>query len=361
MIEIRHLSKSYGNFTPLRDVCAEIHRGDVIAVIGPSGTGKSTLLRCLNLLETPDSGEILFDGEDITAKGYPVEKLRRRMGMVFQSFHLFSHMMVIENIMAAQVRLLGRSRQEAYDRGMDLLASVGLADKALSYPDELSGGQKQRVAIVRALAMDPEVLLFDEPTSALDPSMVGEVLAVIRALQRQGLTMIIVTHEMNFARAVSNRVFFMEQGGIYEEGTPEEIFERPKKELTRAFIRKLRRIEYQANAGNFGFADLAAEIDAFCRRYLVPRGDAHVAIAAAEELCLCTLVPALPPETPITYCMEYYEKGERTDITVTYPGAPYDPTGEDDSVSIRLLRGLAKVFAYRYSDGVNTVKICRHP
>ena len=218
MISIQHLKKVYPNVTPFSDVNVKIEKGEVISIIGPSGTGKSTLLRCLNLLETPTSGEIIVDGEAITAKGADISAVRRKMGMVFQAFNLFSHLTVIENIMLGPVDLLKLSRQEAYDEGMHLLNTVGLAEKALSYPDELSGGQKQRVAIARALAMKPEIILFDEPTSALDPTMVSEVLSVIRSLAREGLTMMIVTHEMKFARDVSTRIFYMDEGGIYEDG-----------------------------------------------------------------------------------------------------------------------------------------------
>jgi polar amino acid transport system ATP-binding protein len=215
MITIRHLKKSYPNVTPLRDVNTEIKKGEVISIIGPSGTGKSTLLRCMNLLEIPTAGEVLIDGNAITSPKADVPALRRKMGMVFQSFNLFSNLNIIENIMAAPVKLLGKSRQEAYEEGMELLRRVGLVEKALNYPDELSGGQKQRVAIARAIAMKPEMILFDEPTSALDPTMVGEVLQVIRGLAKEGMTMMIVTHEMKFARDVSTRVFYMDEGGPY--------------------------------------------------------------------------------------------------------------------------------------------------
>jgi len=199
MIRIEHLRKVYPNATPLADVNVTINKGDVISIIGPSGTGKSTLIRCINMLETPTSGDIWVDGVHITDKKCDINKVRQKMGMVFQSFNLFNHMNVIENIMAAPMDLLKRTKQQAYDEGMKLLRMVGLADKAFNYPDELSGGQKQRVAIARTLAMEPEVILFDEPTSALDPTMVGEVQAVIRELARQGLTMMIVTQEMRFA------------------------------------------------------------------------------------------------------------------------------------------------------------------
>ena len=240
MIRIEHLRKEYPTAVPLKDVNIEIHKGDVISVIGPSGTGKSTLIRCINLLDQPTSGKVFIDDEEITAKGADVARIRRKMGMVFQHFNLFPHMTVIENIMSAPMDLLGKSKQEAYDKGIALLRKVGLADKALNYPDVMSGGQKQRVAIARTLAMEPEIILFDEPTSALDPTMIGEVQAVIRDLAKQGTTMIIVTHEMKFAREICNRVFYMDEGGVYEDGSPEQIFDNPQKERTRQFIRHLK-------------------------------------------------------------------------------------------------------------------------
>ena len=243
MIKISHLQKKYPNVTPLGDVNVEIHKGDVISIIGPSGTGKSTLIRCINMLETPTAGEIWVDGECITDKKCNINKIRQKMGMVFQSFNLFNHMNIIENIMAAPMDLLKKPKQEAYDKGMELLRTVGLADKAFNYPDELSGGQKQRVAIARALAMEPEIILLDEPTSALDPTMVGEVQAVIKDLAKRGLTLMIVTHEMRFAREIANRVFYMDEGGVYEDGTPEEIFDNPKREKTIRFIKHLKVFE----------------------------------------------------------------------------------------------------------------------
>ena len=217
MIRLEHVKKIYPNAQPLLDVNAEINAGDVIAIIGPSGTGKSTLLRCINLLERPDGGKIFIDNEEITSPRCNVPKVRQKMGMVFQSFNLFGHLTIIENIMFSPVQLKGVSRQDAFDEGMKLLRMVGLSDKYLNYPDQLSGGQKQRIAIARTLAMNPDVILFDEPTSALDPTMVGEVQAVIRELAGTGRTMMIVTHEMNFARAICSRVFYMDEGGIYAE------------------------------------------------------------------------------------------------------------------------------------------------
>ena len=227
MIQIKHLQKKFGNLEVLRDVNLNIKCGEVISIIGPSGTGKSTFLRCLNLLEQPTGGSIIIDGEEVLNGHINASKLRQKMGMVFQSFNLFNHLSVLENVCIGPIKLLGKSRQDAEAKAKELLKMVGMAEKADAMPEELSGGQKQRAAIARCLSMDPEIILFDEPTSALDPTMVSEVLSVIRALARQGMTMAIVTHEMSFARDVSTRVVYMDDGIIYEIGTPEEIFEHP--------------------------------------------------------------------------------------------------------------------------------------
>ncbi len=239
LIRIEHLRKEFPDVTPLKDVNLEVNPGEVISIIGPSGTGKTTLLRCINRLEEPTSGKIIIDDEEVTAPKYDLTRIRRKVGMVFQSFNLFSNLNVAENIMTGPVRLLNKTKQEAYDEAMGLLERVGLSEKALNYPDELSNGQKQRIAIMRALAMNPEVMLFDEPTSALDPTMVGEVLQVIKGLAGDGMTMLIVTHEMQFANDVSDRILYMDEGVIYEEGTPEQIFGSPKKDKTKSFISRL--------------------------------------------------------------------------------------------------------------------------
>ena len=236
LISVCHLRKSFNGVAVLRDVNAEIAKGEVVSIIGPSGTGKSTFLRCLNRLETPDGGTIVVGGVDVTAPKADLAAVRRRMGMVFQNFNLFGNLDVLGNVMAAQCDLLGVSKEAAKAKALELLGRVGLADKAGVLPDELSGGQKQRVAIARALAMDPEILLFDEPTSALDPTMVGEVLAVIKDLAKTGMTMLVVTHEMGFARDVSTRVFFMDEGVIYEDGTPSEVFNHPQRPKTVEFV-----------------------------------------------------------------------------------------------------------------------------
>lgn len=267
MIELRHLKKQYELSTPLMDVNAVINRGDVISVIGPSGTGKSTMLRCINLLETPTSGQIFVDGEEITSPGCDLKAIRHKLGMVFQSFNLYEHLTVVENCMLAQTVLLKRTRKEAYDKSMELLRSVGMDAAALKYPSELSGGQKQRAAIARTLSSDPEVILFDEPTSALDPLSVREVEVVIEDLARQGRTMMIVTHSMELARRISNRVFYLDQGGIYEEGTPQEIFEAPKKLLTQRFIYQLRTLRLTVREENRDVPNEFARIVSFCREY----------------------------------------------------------------------------------------------
>ena len=269
MIKIEHLRKEYPNVTPLKDVSVEINKGDVISIIGPSGTGKSTLLRCLNQLEEPTSGTVTIDGEIITDPKCDITLVRRKMGMVFQSFNLFANLNIIENVMSAPVNLLKTPKEQAYKEGMELLKRVGLAEKAKNYPDELSGGQKQRVAIARAIAMHPEIILFDEPTSALDPTMVGEVLSVIRSLAKEGMTMMIVTHEMKFARDVSNRVFFMDEGGIYEDGTPEQIFGNPTKERTRVFIKRLKQIFLEISSPDFDFIGFNAQIEKFGRDNMI--------------------------------------------------------------------------------------------
>ena len=263
MIEVSHLRKEYPNVTPLKDVSCEINKGDVISIIGPSGTGKSTFLRCLNQLEKPTSGTVLFDGEEITDPKCKMEKVRQRMGMVFQSFNLFANLNIIDNITYAPVKLLGMDKEEARKEGMKLLARVGLAEKANNFPDELSGGQKQRVAIARAIAMKPEVILFDEPTSALDPTIVGEVLHVIRSLAEEGMTMLIVTHEMRFAKDVSTRVFYMDEGGIYEEGSPKQIFEDPQKPRTRVFIKRLKQLNLTIENKDFDFVSYLSQIALF--------------------------------------------------------------------------------------------------
>ena len=236
ILQVKHLSKSFGKQEVLRDIDFTVSKGDVISICGKSGSGKSTLLRCINLLETPNSGEILFHGTNMAGKGANAASYRAKVGMVFQSFNLFNNMTVLENCIVGQVKVLKRSREEAQKHAMEFLGKVGMAPYINARPRQISGGQKQRVAIARALAMDPDILRVDEPTSALDPEMVGEVLSVMRTIASEGMTMLVVTHEMAFARDVSNRVVFMADGVICEQGTPEQIFYAPKQERTKEFL-----------------------------------------------------------------------------------------------------------------------------
>ncbi|MDY2781001.1 MAG: amino acid ABC transporter ATP-binding protein [Bulleidia sp.] len=239
IIEIKHLSKAFGANVVLKDINFTVNKGDVTCIIGASGSGKSTILRCINLLETPTSGDILYHGDSILTKGFKQTEYRVHVGMCFQSFNLFNNMTVLENCMIGQIKVLKKTKEEAKRNALVYLQKVGMAAYINARPDQISGGQKQRVAIARALAMEPEVLLFDEPTSALDPEMVGEVLNVMKQLAKEGMTMIVVTHEMGFARQVSNKVLFMADGLIEEEGTPEEIFDHPQSDRTKAFLAKV--------------------------------------------------------------------------------------------------------------------------
>ena len=239
MIRIHNLTKSFGDNHVLKGISTEIGDGEVVVVICPSGSGKSTFLRCLNRLEEADGGEIIFEGVDVNNKDTNIEKVREDMGMVFQSFNLFPHKTVLENITMAPVLVKGEDKSQAEEKAMKLLERVGLADKRDAYPNQLSGGQKQRIAIVRALAMNPSVMLFDEPTSALDPEMVGEVLDVMQQLAKDGMTMVVVTHEMGFAREVGDRILFLDEGLLVEEGTPDEVFNHPKEERTQSFLNKV--------------------------------------------------------------------------------------------------------------------------
>ncbi len=240
ILQVSHLSKAFGSHEVLRDIDFTVNKGDVTSIIGASGSGKSTLLRCINLLEQPTTGQILYHGQDVTAPGFDAPAYRSHVGMVFQSFNLFNNMSVLDNCMVGQIKVLRRSKEEARSHAMEYLEKVGMAPYIHAKPRQISGGQKQRVAIARALAMDPEVLLFDEPTSALDPEMVGEVLGVMRALAQEGMTMLVVTHEMAFARDVSNRVVYMNQGVICEDGTPQEVLLHPQKQQTRDFLARFR-------------------------------------------------------------------------------------------------------------------------
>ncbi|MBO5595881.1 MAG: amino acid ABC transporter ATP-binding protein [Bacteroidales bacterium] len=325
MISVKHLSKTFtdpdgSKITVLKDVNCEIKQGEVISIIGPSGTGKSTFLRALNMLEPPTGGEIWVDGENIMAKGYRLDKLRQKMGMVFQNFNLFDHMTVVENITYAPMRLRGVPEEEARKEAMELLSKVGLAQKADVYPSSLSGGQKQRVAIARSLAMHPEVILFDEPTSALDPTMVGEVLSVMRQLAKDGLTMLIVTHEMRFARDVSTRIFFMNEGIIYEDGTPQQIFEHPVHSATKAFVNRIQKLVYEIDSDNFDFLGIGSDFNNFCVKY-----NLGAKIDVISEVMEEMLFTQLKDVRPLTLRLTYAALSDETALDFMVEGATTSP------------------------------------
>lgn len=355
MISVKNLSKQFGDIVVLRNVNAEIQKGEVISIIGPSGTGKSTFLRCINLLEQPSGGAINILGENIFDKKTDVFKLRQKMGMVFQSFNLFSHLMIIENVMLGPVNLLKMNRQEAYDEAMRLLTLVGLSEKALAYPDELSGGQKQRVAIARCLAMKPDIVLFDEPTSALDPTMISEVLSVIRRLAGEGLTMMIVTHEMKFAKDVSSRVFYMDEGIIYEDGTPEQIFNHPQKEKTRAFIHKIRTYQFEIQSAVFDFYGMNTKLLAFCSRQMLSPKQIHNIQLVIEELVMNKLLPnQLPESVSITLTLECSEENGKVELFLIYGGEQYNPfeLQDENDLSVMIVQKMSKNVGFS-SDGIN--------
>ena len=345
LIEIKNLRKAYPNAVPLENVSVNIDAGEVISIIGPSGTGKSTFLRCINGLEKPTSGEIWVDGVNVCDPNTDLPAIRKKMGMVFQSFNLFPHKMAAENIMMPQQQLLGVSAADAYREAIAQLARVGLEAKARAYPDELSGGQKQRVAIARALAMHPKIMLFDEPTSALDPNMVSEVLSVITNLAKTGLTMLIVTHEMRLAKGVSSRIFFMDQGGIHEDGTPDQIFEHPRSERTKNFIYRVRSWEY-ALAANVDFYGMMASLEGFCRLQFMGRKASNNCQLAVEEMVTDYLLPVLMknPDRSVVIRIDAGEEEKDFSLIVDARDLPWEDilTGDHDELAKILLRYLLK-------------------
>lgn len=354
MIEIKHLSKNYGTLQVLKDVNATVHKGEVISIIGPSGTGKSTFLRALNLLERPDGGEIVINGTNLLASQTNVPQIRRKMGMVFQNFNLFNHLTILENLYVAPVDLLGMGKEEAKAQAMELLAMVGLAEKADAMPAQLSGGQKQRAAIARCLSMKPEIILFDEPTSALDPTMVSEVLAVIRNLAQQGMTMIIVTHEMEFAKNVSTRIFYMDQGIIYEEGTPEQIFENPQKERTRAFINRIREYRYKIHSKDYDLYAMQSGMTNFCNKYFLDRTIQFRINLLAEELL--HIVPLDKGEVEIS--LNYSEKDTSVYLEILLPqgcsGIMHACCADPDNLEARIIQGLCDSIEEKITEGNRT-------
>lgn len=344
IIHIANLKKSYGTFDVLRDINIDVHKGEVISIIGPSGTGKSTFLRCLNLLETPTSGSILIDGQDILSPQADVPMLRRRMGMVFQSFNLFNGMSVLDNICLAPMQLLGKSREEAEQQAMELLQMVGLVERAGAMPDQLSGGQKQRVAIARALAMEPEILLFDEPTSALDPTMVSEVLGVMTRLARRGMTMIVVTHEMRFARQVSSRVLFFAEGIVYEDGTPDQLFEHPQRERTRQFIQQIHETVFNIESEHFDWFAMMSQMEQFCQQYNLSHQQITSVLHVVDEslTILNSNGRSIKPGTSLT--LSYTEKDDTLQLIINSPEAINKDVfdADSDDLAITILRNFCR-------------------
>ena len=366
MIRVEHLSKKFGDLEVLRDVNAHINRGEVISVIGPSGTGKSTFLRCLNLLDPPTGGQIFVGGQEITAPNANVSLLRQKMGMVFQDFNLFLHLNVLENLTLAPVKLLHQTQALAESKARKLLHLVGLAAKEKAYPAELSGGQKQRVAIARCLAMNPDIILFDEPTSALDPTMVSEVLGVIRRLAGTGMTMLIVTHEMQFARDVSSRVFYMDRGIIYEEGSPAQIFDNPEKEATRTFINRIRNLEWIIeDHEHYDIYALTTEIIQFCEKHFLGPAQRDALIHLAEETLQLCMGTDKSPETlsrreilretgGITLFISYSEKTKQIHTRFTANArlkTILNSAGDTDGLGVMIINGITKGNAVEKMEG----------
>ena len=359
LIEIKGLCKSFGSLKVLENLNLNVNEGEVIAIIGGSGCGKSVTLRCIELLELPDKGQIFIDGQEITAKNADVDKIRRSMGMVYQNFNLFTHMNVMDNLCLAPVRLLGMKREEAETKARELLKQVGLLEKANAMPANLSGGQKQRIAIARCLMMEPKIMLFDEPTSALDPAMVGEVLATMRGLAKQKMTMIIVTHEMNFAREIADRVLFFADKGIYEQGTPKQIFENPQREKTISFIKKLKFFHYCITSKDFDLLELQGGIYNFAKRYGLDN-------KTCNRLQLCTeeIIFEMLKSTEHNICMELsieYSESEKSILLSCISHGnewnPFDVNDDEDGLGITIIQNIARSYSYEYKDAKNIISI----
>ncbi len=351
VISVNSLEKRFGDNVILKNITTNVEKGEVISIIGPSGTGKSTFLRAINFLDPPTGGEVRFDGEVVTKKN--VDAVRRRMGMVFQNFGLFSHMDVMGNLTAGPVKLLGTPRREAEEKAAELLRTVGLYERVRFMPRQLSGGQKQRVAIARCLAMSPEVILFDEPTSALDPTMVSEVMAVMRHLAKSGMTMLVVTHEMDFARDVSNRVMYMDEGGVYEQGSPDEIFNNPKKPKTQAFIYNVRSYGYEVASRDFDYAEMLSGIENFCYRHAIEKKVAGKLQLIAEELVIHIVTPQYGA---CSLSLNLSEKLGTYNISVTYAGEKANALDEaEDDLSAMMVRSSAKEIRHEYAEGRNAI------
>lgn len=360
MITIRNLKKSFEDTLVFQNINLDINKGDAVVIIGGSGCGKSTLLRCINRLEMPDEGEILIGGENILAPDAKVEAIRRKLGMVYQNFNLFSHLNVMENMILAPTKVLGMSRKQAIAQGEELLELVGMENRRYHMPNQLSGGQKQRVAIARAMAMKPEVMLFDEPTSALDPTMVDEVEGVMRRLIRNGMTSVIVTHEMNFAKRIASKVVFLAEQGIYEQGTAEDIFDQPSKDLTRQFLYRTRMLERRVLKEDLDVYSLCSEI----RFFALPYGFSPAQSLGIEYLCDELLLPILKashvPDFPVVIRFIAGENNMEHMVLVEFPALDEDPLEHPaiDEINLTLLRRFTKELkSTRNGDGFREIRV----
>ena len=355
VIRVEELGKSFGEHQVLRKIDFSVERGECVCILGSSGSGKSTLLRCINQLETQSCGKIYFNGKELGKKQKELNTYRSKVGMVFQSFNLFNNMTVLENCMEGTRRVLHLPKEEAHRRAIEYLRSVGMAPFINAYPAQLSGGQKQRVAIARAIAMKPEMLLFDEPTSALDPTMVGEVLQVIRSLAKEGMTMMIVTHEMKFARDVSNRVFYMDEGGIYEEGTPEEIFGAPKKERTRVFIKRLKQLPLTIESPDFDYISYSSQIEMFGKDNMLSVKTVHNLMLIFEETVKAG-ISERGDVFPINVMTEISETDDSVVLEASYGGEKFDPVNDGDEISAAIVKKCTSDIGHKFENGVNTFR-----
>lgn len=358
MIRVENISKSFGSLEVLKDVSLTVEKGERIVIIGESGGGKSVFLRSMDLLEVPDKGSIYIGDDELTSPKADLNRIRRRVGFVYQGFHLFSHLCVLDNITLAPIRLLKMKREEAEEKALKLLGMVGLESKKHSMPDVLSGGQKQRIAIVRSLIMEPEVMLFDEPTSALDPTMVGEVLATLRLLAKSGMTMVIVTHEMSFAREIATRILYMDEKGIYEEGTPEQIFDNPKRKKTRDFIHKMKYLSYKIDSRSFDLMQLQGSIRDFASKYGIGEKKAHRLQLCTEELIYEMLDYGKSDCVDMSLELSFDEKEKSSLVRLSSKGKDYNPfewsdddVGDGVHLGITILRNTARRIEYRYDAG----------
>ena len=362
MIEVTGLRKQFGDLVVLRSIDVHVRTGECVAIIGPSGSGKSVFLRSLAMLETPDGGAIRINGTDITQKETNLNRIREKMGMVYQGFHLFSHLNVLDNVTLAPRWVKKLDKKAAEKKAMDLLSMVGLVDKAQSYPHQLSGGQQQRVAIARCLAMEPEIMLFDEPTSALDPAMTSEVLAIMRKLTGMGLTMLIVTHEMGFARDLADRVLYLDEGRVYEEGTPKEIFDNPQKEKTRAFISRLKTFIYEIHSIGFDMTAMNARIEVFCRKYNIPTPKIYSVQLILEEMIMEIFKQCYAASQPdIELTVAYAEGNDEISIGLTYKADEFNPFANAadgmDGLGMVLVKKSSKRQGHSFADAPNRINI----